>query len=722
MEPIPEPSSEPVPVRSSEPGSGSASGSASGWAPTSAPPDTPGPTPATERFERSSARQASEPPFIRTARASIVPPRGNGTDRTDGRPGFLDRQLVVAIAAGATLAIGWLLSVLAGSPGESLPGSLGLGLLLISLALGSIYGVPAALESVRARRPDIDFLMVLGAYCAAAIGHPEDGALLLFMFTLAGGLEHRAMAKAKDAVARLSRLMPRAAVRREGAEWVEVDAEALAPDDIVMVRPGESIPADGVVLAGRSHVDQSSLTGESLPRSVGLDDSVFAGTINQEGPLEVRVLRAVAESSIRRILTLVLEAQERRQPMQRVVDRFSAPYATTVMLGSALAFFAFWRLGSLAPDEALYRAITLLVVASPCALVIATPTATLCGLSRAARNGVLIKGGDALERLGRVRRLAVDKTGTLTTGRIEVTRVEPIGPSDISALLRVAMAAEQRSTHPIAAAVVRLAAERRLEPLDLAELSNVPGRGIEGSREGQPVRIGTYPFCEPLIPICFRRHTARIVESIRAQGGMAIVVAWGNEALVLGLADRPREGAAELAGSLRRIGVSEIAMLTGDHRTTAERVARELGIDEVHAELLPEGKVEALERMRDQAIGHAHAEGTLAVVGDGINDAPALAVADVGLAMGAIGADAALETADVVLLHDDLARIPWSIGLARRVRRIMLANLLFAIAVIAALATLTLLGSLPLGLGVVGHEGSTLLVVANSLRILAHRS
>lgn len=662
------------------------------------------------RIHRPDAAETSGPPLGERAlpRTSVTPapapPR--------------DRQLAIALTAGVTLIAGWMLEHFAAS--GSSQAMVGFALLIVSLGLGSIHGLPAAWESIRARRPDIDVLMVLGAYLAALIGHPEDGALLLFMFTLAGGLERRAMTKAKDAVARLDTLMPRSALRREDERWVEVDAHDLDPGDVVLIRPGETVPADAVVIEGHSHVDQSSLTGESLPRAVAPEDSIFAGTLNQDGAIEARVLRPVAESSIQKILALVLDAQERRQPMQRVIDRFSTPYATSVMVGSLLAFAGFWAFSELGAAGSLYRAITLLVVASPCALVIATPTATLCGLSRAARQGVLIKGGDALERLGRVSRIAVDKTGTLTTGRIEVTRVEPIGPANVSALLRVAMAAEQRSTHPIAAAVVRLAAERRLSPVDLAGLSNVPGRGIEGSHDGEAIRIGTLTFCEPLLPICFRAHARKIVEGIRNEGGMAVVIAWRGEALVLALADQPREGAEELAENLRSVGVNEISMLTGDHRATAERVARELGITEFHAELLPEQKVAELERMRSRHLDGD--EGTLAVVGDGVNDAPALAVADIGLAMGAIGADAALETADVVLLHDDLSRIPWAIGLAKRVRRVMYANLIFAISVIAVLGTFTLLGSLPLGLGVIGHEGSTLLVVANSLRILAHRS
>jgi cation transport ATPase len=344
----------------------------------------------------------------------------------------------------------------------------------------------------------------------------------------------------------------------------------------------------------------------------------------------------------------------------------------------------------------------------------------LCGLSRAARAGVLIKGGDALERLSNITRVALDKTGTLTTGKIEVTHVEPIAGSDADSLLSIALAAEQRSTHPIATAIVRIAEEHDLRPADLASLVNVPGKGLEGNFADQPVRIGGYDFCEPVIPICFRNHTRKIVDHIATSGGKPVVLAHDGQAMVLSLADTPRKGAEDLTRQLHEVGVRSVTMLTGDTRIIAERLARQLGIEDVKANLLPEDKVEQIRRIRAEPDASGAVGGRLAVIGDGVNDAPALAVADVGLAMGGIGADAALETADVVLLHDDLRRIPWSFGLARRVRRIMIANLMFATGVIAVLAVFTVIGKVPLPLGVIGHEGSTLLVVANSLRLLAH--
>lgn len=637
------------------------------------------------------------------------------------RPASDEAQLPLAVISGVLLLVGTLAwEFLTAMPSLSRAGQV---MVWISLALGLIHGGKAAWSKLREITPDIDVLMVVGALLAASLGHPEEGALLLFLFNLAGALEHRALGKARDAVSRLHKLMPKNALRRDGARWVETDAEALLAGDLVLVRPGETIPADGLVRDGRSAINQSTLTGESLPRGVEPGDSVYAGTLNESGALEVEIQRLVAESSIQKILRLVLEAQERRQPLERLITRFSTPYTLTVFALALLVLFGFWLL----PEEgafadAAYRAITLLVVASPCALVIATPTATLCGLSRAARYGVLIKGGDALERLAGVRHVALDKTGTLTTGQIEVTRIEPVGASDVDSLLSIAMAAEQRSTHPIARAIVRLAESHLLAPAELASLSNVPGRGLEAIYHEQPLRIGTYAYCKELIPVCFHRHTEMIVEGVRREGGSPVVLAYDGQAMVLALSDRPRAGADELARELREVGVEGVTMLTGDQRSVAERIGRELGITDIHAELMPEDKVREIERLREtqSAQRDGRGAGGLAVIGDGVNDAPALAIADVGLAMGRIGADAALETADVVLLHDDLDRVPWSIGLARRVKRMMLANIIFALGVILTLGCWTLLGDMPLWLGVLGHEGSTLIVVGNSLRLLLH--
>ena len=661
--------------------------------------------------------------------------------RPDGsEPTFFERvigdewQLPIAMATGVALLVGYSLLVLVDDTmGRWSTGfhKAGHALVWVSLGLGAIHGLKAAWESVTQWRPNIDVLMVVGAGLAAMIGHPGEGALLLFLFTLAGALEHRAMAKAKDAVSRLHKLMPEEALKRveDGdagdGRWVAVRPEELSPGDHVLVRAGETVPADGEVIDGHSTVDQSTLTGESLPRAVDVGDGVFAGTMNQNGAITVRVTRPVSESSLQRILELVIEAQGKRQPLQRVIDRFSTPYTVAVFIGTALALAYFGLVHRIDGErmlfaDAAYRAITLLIVASPCALVIATPTATLCGLNRAARAGLLVKGGDALERLARVSAVAVDKTGTLTAGELRVVALHAIDGVDVDSLLPVALAVEERSTHPIATAIASYAQERGARAAAVEGFEMLAGMGISAVSGGEPVQIGTVEFVGPRLDGAMRARFERVVGEVRARGAISAAMRWGDRGVVFELADTERPGAKTFVRELHEAGVRRVVMLTGDHRVIAERLAQRLGIDEIHAELLPEQKVDRLREIRDEM--HASGRHTgLAVIGDGVNDAPALATADVGLAMGGVGADATMETADVVILNDDLLVAPWGFRLARRVRVVMFVNLWFALLVIASLAVFAVLGWIPMGVGVIGHEGSTLLVVANSLQLLAVR-
>ena len=621
-----------------------------------------------------------------------------------------DPHLAAAVVAGAALLLGQSISWLSEHPSQG-----ALVLVWLSLCVGAIYGVQAAWEAIRELRLDIDILMVVGAALSAFIGHPAEGALLLFMFTLAGALEDRALAKAKDAVTRLNKLMPTSAMVRVNGAWEQRAAENLSPGDEVLIRPGETVPADCVIIKGESELDTSTLTGESLPRAVEPGAEAFAGAVNQSGSLEARVVHAPKDSGLQRILQLVIEAQERKQPMQRMIDRFSTPY-TAVVFGVAIVSFVVFRFGlQLDWAAAAYRAITLLIVASPCALVIATPTATLCGLSRAARSGLLIKGGDALERLAAVRTVALDKTGTLTLGKIKV-HDEAVFGADAAALRAGIAGVEAHSTHPLAAAITAHLVDGGVAPPDVSDLRNIPGRGLEAVYAGAPVRVGKPEWALEIVPAGVREQAMRRAAEARAAGDLAAVGATGGpnaSAAVYALADTPRPGADRVVHRLRDAGIDRVAMLTGDHAQVARRVADELGIEVVHADLLPEGKVERLKELKAMP-----GAGALAIVGDGVNDAPALAVADVGLAMGSVGAGAALEAADVVVLNDDLAGIPWAFALARRVRAVMLANILIAVGVIAVLASLSLFGIVPLGLGVVGHEGSTLVVVAIGLTIL----
>ncbi len=643
-----------------------------------------------------------------------------------GIPRRFDPQLAAAILAGATLLVSqamvWFLP-----EGQRLE-AVALTLVWISLIAGGIYGVQAAWDAIKQFSLDIDILMVVGAALSAYIGHPQEGALLLFMFTLAGALEHRSLAKAKDAVARLTKLMPHTALRRSGeGAWEACSPDVLKAGDVILIKPGETVPADAVVTLGRSELDTSTLTGESLPRSVGEGDEVFAGTVNQSGSLEARVSRPVAESSLNRVLALVIEAQERKQRVQRLIDRLSTPYTTMVFALSlaALAWYRLWQ--GEAWDDAAYHAITLLIVCSPCALVIATPTATLCGLSRAARSGLLVKGGDALERLATVRTVALDKTGTITLGKISVVAVHAVGfgaaasrdgstesGSDLwPEMLALVTGIEGHSTHPIAGAIVAWAGAQGVQRTEPSDVRNVPGQGLEADSKIGPIRVGRLEWAAELLAPSLRAEAEKAVADARAAGYLTAVGAARDGAVVVSLADTPRPGAPGLMRGLKDAGIKRVAMLTGDHKIIAEKMAGELGIPMVYAQLLPEQKVERLRELKSLPDA-----GGLALVGDGVNDAPGLALADVGLAMGGIGAGAALEAADVVVLTDDLNRIPWAFALARRVRRVMVINLAFAVGVIAVLGVLAALKLVPLGAGVVGHEGSTLVVVGISLTIL----
>ena len=654
-------------------------------------------------------------------------------DGVGGRGVFSARgELAGAIVAGVLLGAGWVLDVV-GVDGVAH------GLYWASLCVGMLYGGRAAIGALREGKFDIDVLMVLGAGFAAGVGHPEEGSLLLFLFVLAGALEELAMARTEREVRALSALMPTGAVVLRNGEWIEAAPESLVVGERVRVRPGERVPADAEVVEGATSIDQAMLTGESEPRDVERGAQVFAGTINLENAIEAVVVRGASESSVQKILNLVLTAREQREPVQRVIDRISQPYAIGVTLASVGVALVWWL--GLGRDwrEAAYTAITFLIVCSPCALVIATPTATLAAIAAGARSGVLFKGGQAIERLASIGAVCFDKTGTLTVGRPRLEAVVPVAWSDADGLLGIAAALERDSTHPIAAAVVEGAGARGVASAGLEAVTHTAGRGMAGEFDAGGgrvrVRLGSYPHTEEIIPVCLRAHTREVLEKIRSHGRIGIVVACegvggvegstGPEsaggAAVLVLRDAVRPGAAGLVRTMHRLGVRPVKMLTGDNRTTATFVAKELGLDEFEAELMPADKLRLVNELKQRVRGKRRG---VAVIGDGVNDAPALAAADVGIAIGTIGSDAALESADAVLLNDDLGAVGWAVELSRRARRTVAVNLAFAISVIGVMGCATLVGAamgrpVSLGLGVLAHEGGTLLVVGNSLRLLA---
>jgi Zn2+/Cd2+-exporting ATPase len=636
-------------------------------------------------------------------------------------------QLWASATAGALL-LAWAAFVVKAPWADALAWS--------ALAIGLVYGLRAAWESLREGAVDIDVLMVVGAIAAAWIGHAEEGAALLFLFNLAGALEDLAMERTRREIEALHKLMPSEAVVWRDGDWTTCDPQSLASGDRIRIRPGDRVPTDARVLAGSTSFDQSAITGESMPREVHVGDDLYAGTINTDDPIEATVTRPVSESSLQKILNLVTVAREQREPVQRFIDRLSQPYAIGVMAVSAAVLLLWWKGLGRPWEDSLYTAITLLIVASPCALVIATPTATLAAIARAARAGVLFKGGQSIERLANVGAVCFDKTGTLTVGRPRLTQVHPVAWSDGNELLAMAAGMERHSTHPIASAITDAAAQRGVAPLDVQGIDHVTGRGMIGSFHGCPVRLGSYRHAEELVPVCFRNRVQEVLGKIQERGDIGVVVAHacpqkpgGGEAAVLIMTDVVRPGAAEMVRRLHDLGVRPLRMLTGDNRATAERVATRLGLDRFDAELLPEDKVNAVRQMKDE-LQRSSASGNhrrgVAVIGDGVNDAPALSAADVAIGIGSIGSDAAIESADVVLLSDDLSVVPWAVRLARKTRATITANLIFALSVIVVMASMTLIASLlgttvPLSLGVFAHEGGTMLVVLNSLRLLRIR-
>jgi len=580
-------------------------------------------------------------------------------------------------------------------------------------------GLPAAIDAVQALRRgvlEIDLLMVLAALAAAAVGEPRDGAILLVLFSLAGTLEEAALGRTRREVAALMSLRPdTATVLEDGRERV-LPAGDVAIGARVLVRPGERLPLDGVVEAGASSLDRSPITGESVPVDALPGDDVFAGSVNGAGALTVRVTKRASESTLARMVALVTEARATRAPSERISEWFGRRYTVAVLVGTAAALVGFLAFG-LPSSEALYRAATLLVVASPCAVVISVPAAVLSALAAAARGGVLFKGGGALEAFGRVKVVAFDKTGTLTEGAMRVHEVIDVGAGGgpgaaQHSALALAAALERASEHPIARAVVAAAERAGLASVSASDVRADHGSGVVGLVAGEQAWVGN------------RRLAARLgadvapvgaeLERLEAAGRTVVLVGSGTRVLgLLGVADTPRPHAREALAALRRAGVSHFALLSGDHATVTSALAADVGIpaDRAWGDLLPEDKLARVQELR--------AEGTVAYVGDGVNDAAALVSADVGVAMGAAGSDAALELADVALLSGDLRRLADARELAGRANRVIRQNLAFALGIMAVMVVATIAGYLPLPLGVIGHEGGTLLVVANGLRLLA---
>jgi Cd2+/Zn2+-exporting ATPase len=580
----------------------------------------------------------------------------------------------------------------------------------VAIVSGGFFTARRAITSLRSRVLDINVLMLVAVAGATALGEWSEGASVVFLFALAQVLESRAMDRARGAIRALMDLAPaEALVRRRGAEQ-RMPVDEVRVGDLIIVRPGEKIPLDGRVHEGSSHVNQAPVTGESLPAEKLRGDEVFAGSINGRGALEVEVTRLRRDSTLARIIHLVEQAQAQRAPSQTFVDRFARVYTPAVILLAIilafvppLAFGGDW-------STWIYRSLVLLVISCPCALVISTPVSIVSALAAAARKGVLIKGGARLERLASVRCVAFDKTGTLTRGRLRVTDIVSVNGARPLDILALAASLESRSEHPIGRAILDRANDDALTLSPVASFQALPGRGAEGSVTGRPVVVGSHRLFEER-QMCSPK-AEEILDRLETAGRTSVMVGVNGAAVgVIGVADEIRESAADTIQMLRDQGIDHVVLLTGDHESAARALASSIGIDDFRAGLLPEHKLLAVQALRRQY-------GALAMVGDGVNDAPALAAADVGMAMGVAGSDAALETADIALMADELPKIPYARRLSRATSRNIRANISFSLALKAAFLVMAIAGTATLWMAVVADMGASLIVIANALRLL----
>lgn len=586
---------------------------------------------------------------------------------------------------------------------------------VLAYVSGGYFGVVASVASLREGEVDVDLLMVLAALGAAYVDHPMEGAMLLFLFSLSNVLQNHAMERSRNAIQSLMKLRPDEISCQVDGQWQMRPVAEVTPGVRVLVKPGESIALDGKVLSGQSAVDESSLTGESMPVTKEKDALVYAGTVNQSGSLEYEVTKSEAESTLSKIIAMVETAQSEKASSQRFLEKAERYYAMGVILFTLGLIFVPWKFFGEDFSNSFYRAMTVMVVASPCALIISTPAAFLSAIGGAARKGVLFKGGAHLENMAGIRTVAFDKTGTLTRGKPSVTEILPVTGSE-KELLKTLASLESHSEHPLAQAVLSAAREKNLQWVEPESFRSIAGKGAAANVEGKTIVAGSFNYFEER-QVELSEQMLQQCHTLQGQGRSLILVGEQSERLrltgVVAVADEIREDAAAMICGLRKQGIQRIAMLTGDHPRVAEHIAKELGLDDVFAGLLPENKVEVIRKLQETA--------KVAMVGDGVNDAPALATAHLGIAMGAAGTDVAMETADVVLMSDNLCHLVNAFALAKRSRRIVAQNLIFSMGVILVLVISTLTVGIPLPLGVIGHEGSTVLVCLNGLRLLSFK-
>jgi Cd2+/Zn2+-exporting ATPase len=621
------------------------------------------------------------------------------------RGGRAERMRTVLLAsAAAWFAGGLAVDVMHGGP------LLATACYAASVASGVPLTARKAWVALKHRALDINVLMLVAAAGAIVLGQWSEAAAVVFLFALAQMLEAQTLERARNAVRALIDLAPTEVMVRNGASETRVAVDTVTPGTIIVVRPGEKLPLDGQIVEGTSSVNQAPVTGESLPVDKEPGDEVFAGSINGRGALEVRVTRYRRDTTLARIIHLVERAQAQRAPSQTFVERFARIYTPAVIaLAIAIALVPPIVAGG-SWQEWTYRALVLLVVSCPCALVISTPVSIVAALAGAARKGVLIKGGAHLERAAKIRCVAFDKTGTFTRGTPEVVDVRPLNGAAAATIVSLAAAVERRSEHPIASAIVRYADDHALALTSGSGVAALAGRGAEGRVDDTHVLLGNHKLFEER-RLCSPALHAE-VEALSAHGRTPVIVARDLEPIgLIAVADRPRETSRDTVDLLRQQGIHAIVMLTGDSQATAHAIAQELGVDDYRAELLPQDKVAAIEELKRRY-------GSVAMVGDGINDAPALASADVGIAMGAAGSDAALETADIALMADDLLKIPYALRLSRAAVRNIKMNLAISLVLKAAFVVAAVTGVATLWMAILADTGASVLVVANALRLL----
>jgi len=643
-------------------------------------------------------------------------------NRIFGRP----TELYLSVLGGLFLVIGFGLEKLTDWPSYSYFISY-----IVSYFFGGYFITIDAAKEIRHGRFEIDFLMIAAAIGAAYIGSWAEGSLLLFLFSLGHALEHYAMNKAEKSIKALGNLSPKKALLKKGDTLEEIPIEQLQINDIIVVKPNTKIAADGVIINGHSSINQAPITGESMPvdklaikdikniRGFNDLDSkhvVFSGTINGDYKLEVQVLKLTKDSTVSRLIKLVKEVETQKSPTQQLTKKFEKVYVPIVILVVTLLCFAFLVIDE-SFNDSLYRAIAVLVAASPCALAISTPSAVLSGIARAAQFGVLIKGGKALEDLGAISTIAFDKTGTLTEGKPKLTNVIPLNNFKETDLLQLLFEVEHLSNHPLAKAIandIKLQHSLKYEGL-ASNIQAIQGKGIQAIFEGKPVYIGNSKLMTDY-GITLEKNISQIMNDLLEAGQTVMLVAFNQQIIgLVSVMDLPRQSALATLLRLKEIGITHMVMLTGDHQDVGNSIAIKIGLTEAKGDLLPEDKLEAIRDLKSKY-------GKVGMVGDGVNDAPAMALSTVSVAMGAAGSDVALETADVALMSDKIEMLPFVIGLSRKSKQIIKQNIWISLGVVALLVPVTILGLTNIGLAVLFHEGSTIVVVFNALRLLAYKN